>query len=333
MKKFFITGLIVIALLVIAFAGFPFATSPSWPSGPPLPLTIGIYPEIINTLLYIADDRGFFLDNGLNVTIRSYDSGMAASEAMERGEIELAALSEYAFVGQAFQNPAIAVIASQDKSQRFYIISQEGRGIVGIQDLSGKRIGIACRTAAEFYLGRFLMLHGIGFRNVTIADIKPRDSVDAFRAGKIDAFVAERTAVEELRCMPDGPVISWPAQGNQPSFNLVAGRRDWIAGHPELVAKFLRALDTASEYAAGHPAEAQMIVKKRLNLTDAYTTAVWPDHQFSLSLDQSLVFAMEDEARWMIANNLTNTTKVPDFRPYILTDGLESVKSGSVNII
>jgi hypothetical protein len=61
--------------------------------------------------------------------------------------------------------------------------------------------------------------------------------------------------------------------------------------------------------------------------------AVWPDHQFALSLDQSLVLAMEDEGRWMIDNNLTGEKTIPDFRKYIYTRGLEGVKPDSVNII
>ena len=42
---------------------------------------------------------------------------------------------------------------------------------------------------------------------------------------------------------------------------------------------------------------------------------------------------MEDEARWMIANNMTNATAVPDFRKYLDPGPLDSVKPGSVNII
>jgi NitT/TauT family transport system substrate-binding protein len=42
---------------------------------------------------------------------------------------------------------------------------------------------------------------------------------------------------------------------------------------------------------------------------------------------------MEDEARWMINNNLTTEKTVPDFLDYIYIDGLESIKPGSVNII
>ena len=60
--------------------------------------------------------------------------------------------------------------------------------------------------------------------------------------------------------------------------------------------------------------------------------AVWSRNDFSLSLDQSLVVAMENEARWMIKNRLTFETEVPDFLNYIYVEGLNSIKPGSVDI-
>jgi hypothetical protein len=42
---------------------------------------------------------------------------------------------------------------------------------------------------------------------------------------------------------------------------------------------------------------------------------------------------MEDEARWMIRNNLTTEKQVPDFLDYIREDGLKAVKPEAVNII
>jgi hypothetical protein len=60
---------------------------------------------------------------------------------------------------------------------------------------------------------------------------------------------------------------------------------------------------------------------------------VWPDSQFSLSLDQSFITAMEDEARWMIANNLTAEKQVPNFNDYVNEDALKALKPESVNII
>jgi hypothetical protein len=60
---------------------------------------------------------------------------------------------------------------------------------------------------------------------------------------------------------------------------------------------------------------------------------VWKQNQFSLSLDQSLILAMQDESRWLISNNLTTATSIPNFQNYIYIDGLNSVKPQSVNII
>jgi len=66
----------------------------------------------------------------------------------------------------------------------------------------------------------------------------------------------------------------------------------------------------------------------------AFAQAAWSRNQFSLSLDQSLITAMEDEARWMIKNKLTSKKQgVPDFMNYIYIDGLKAVKPEAVNII
>lgn len=42
---------------------------------------------------------------------------------------------------------------------------------------------------------------------------------------------------------------------------------------------------------------------------------------------------MEDEARWMIKNNLTSEKQVPDCMNYVYVDGLKAVKPEAVNII
>ena len=60
---------------------------------------------------------------------------------------------------------------------------------------------------------------------------------------------------------------------------------------------------------------------------------IWPRYQFALSLDQSLITAMEDEARWMIKNKLTREETVPDFLKYIYEDPLKATKPEAVSMI
>jgi NitT/TauT family transport system substrate-binding protein len=70
-----------------------------------------------------------------------------------------------------------------------------------------------------------------------------------------------------------------------------------------------------------------------LNLDAAYMEAVWSQNQYFLSLDQSLIVAMEDEARWMIRNGLTSGNEIPDFLNFIYEDGLKAVMPERVTII
>jgi NitT/TauT family transport system substrate-binding protein len=97
--------------------------------------------------------------------------------------------------------------------------------------------------------------------------------------------------------------------------------------------KFLRSLAQAEVFMSAHPADAKAIVVKRVGLDPGYLDTAWEKNQFSLTLDSSLITAMEDESRWLIKNNLTNETTVPDFRKYIYTKGLDDIKPGSVRII
>jgi NitT/TauT family transport system substrate-binding protein len=116
-------------------------------------------------------------------------------------------------------------------------------------------------------------------------------------------------------------------------YSVMACKDFWVASHPESINKLLKSLGQAEEYTIDHPDEAMAIVQSKFNYSDAEVATVWSDNQFSLSLDQSLVVAMEDEGRWMIANNLTAAKTIPDIRGHIYIKGLEEVKPESVNVI
>ena len=85
-------------------------------------------------------------------------------------------------------------------------------------------------------------------------------------------------------------------QSSQAVYSVLICRNDWIKQHPDLVRRFLNSLAQAEEYIVLHPAEAKAILQKRYHYDDEYVARVWPEHQFSLSLDQSLITAMEDES-------------------------------------
>ena len=60
---------------------------------------------------------------------------------------------------------------------------------------------------------------------------------------------------------------------------------------------------------------------------------LWAPETFIVTLDQSLVLALEDESRWAMKNGLVGGTKVPNYLNFIYFDGLESVKPKAVRIL
>lgn len=336
MKKNVAAAIAVIAVIALAgLGGLILLDSQKSTVKPVESITVAYAPYEVSALLWIAEDLSFFEENGLNLTLRRYDSGAASIDGMINGEADISVgASEFPLVRKAFQNARVQAVGNIDKGDFIYIVARKDRGIGNVSDLKGKKVGTAIGTAAEFHLGRFLALHGMTKQDITLVDIKtPEGWVNAVANGSIDAISTAQPYANAARDRLGNKAVFWPAQSSQPVFSLIISTDDWITEHPELIERFLASLAKADEYAIIHPAEARAIVQRRLNLDAGYMDTVWQQNQFSLSLDQSLVLAMEDEARWMINNNLTNATKVPDFRDYIYTKGLEEVKPESVNII
>ena len=242
--------------------------------------------------------------------------------------------TEFPFTVRALNQATIRTIGSISKSEFTYLVARADRGINEISDLKGKRIGTTFGTIAHFFLGRFLNLNGLNTQDVTLVDLKtPAEWVNAVVDGDIDAVATAQPYANSAKDGLGANAVVWSIQSSQPLYAQAISTDEWITTHPELINRFLRSLLQAEEFAVNHPAEAKAIVKSQMNLTDAYVETVWTQNQFSLSLDQSLILAMEDESRWLINNNLTNATSVPNFQKYIYVDGLETVKPNAVNVI
>jgi len=333
MRKEVALGVAVVIVLAIsgllAWSLSPRASSPEKPEL----LSIGLKPAEANALIYIAEDKGLFTGNGLQVTIKNYTTKLQSFKGMENGDVDISVISEYPVVAAAFEGANISIIGSTCRYQDQYLVARRDRGIEKVSDLQGKKIGVPSGTIGEFYLGRFLDLHGVSPEGVTIENTPFTQAGDAIFNGSVDAVLIYDGAPRSSETLSGNNFSAWPVQSGQPSYDVITCRDDWISGHQVSITRLLTSLVQAEEYMADHPAEGRAIVQKRMDRTEAQMATIWPRFQFSLILDQSLVLAMEDEGRWMIRNNLTDATTIPDYRYYIFQKGLEEIKPESVNII
>ncbi len=286
----------------------------------------------LSALIYIAEAQKFFSANNLDVTIRDYSTCREAVDSMLKGEVNLATCSEFDIVDKTFQNENIQAIATIARYQNEFIVSRLEKGIKNTTDLRGKRVGLPRRSVAEYYLGRFIDLHGLSVQDVTLVDIDPDYLLSALSGGYVDAVVIWQPYITKMENQLMKGLVIWPIQSEQTmSWNLI-GSGSELQRHPELIERVLCSLDQAEKYLKSHPSEARACVQNRLGYNDSYMTKVWRQNQFCLTLDQSLIQVMEDEARWMIENNLTVEKTSPDFLQSLSPTTLETVKPESITL-
>lgn len=297
-------------------------------------VVIGMDASAAGALIHVAYSQGYFTDNDLDVAIKYYSSGLEAMEGALKGEVDAAVCSEFAMVGKIFTGEPVRSWASIDRFMHVYLIALSSGDIASATDLRGKKIGLPLKTSAEFYLGRLLELNGISLHEVTAVDIGTGDLADALQTGKVDAVVAWPPYTYQIEAqLGPGASFRWPIQSDQVGYgNLVSSAR-WVQEHPESIKLFLKALVQAEAYYASNEPDVRNLLKQRLAYDDALLASTLDEHQFQVSLDQSMILAMEDEARWMINNKVVTSKQTPHFIENLYLDGLLAVRPDSVSII
>ena len=282
--------------------------------------------------LYVAQNQGFFSDNGLNVTIVDYSTGTTAVNSLISGVIDVAGSSEYVVAVNAVEKKSISIITSCAESQFVDLICKKDNGISVPSDLSGKTIGTAKGTVAEFDLGRFLEANNMTIQSITMVYLSPSEFATAIVNGTVDAVVSWEPYTDLIKSQLEAEFIDWPLQTDAPFYSTLSCRTDWLTDHSEAATKLLNSLLQAELYLSSNQIHSQEIIQNRFNYTNNYMSTVWSRNNYTLSLTPMLTYVMQQEATWMINNNLTIEKTQPIITNYIKTTPLKTIKPEAVTI-
>ena len=297
-------------------------------------ITLGIYPADFSLLLAIAKDQGFFEKHRLEVDFKEYPLGLAALQGFLRGESDVATVAESAFVSNSFDHRDMKIFASIAIADLVEVIARRDRGIERPTDLKGKRVGISMRTTAGFFFTSFLTLNRMSLTDVTLVEIPPDKWVESIIGGSVDAIVAVGyvSRIESGRDLEitgsSGPLKTarsfigfWSAEGS----GSKGARIEWNASSgPSWMPK--------SGYVPTLPVPGSLSTKRWSRDPD-YVRNIWSKVLFTVSLDQSLLTAMDEEARWNIRAGLIRQKQIPNYLHYLYLKGLEAVKPEAVTIL
>ena len=329
LKSILIDSLIVSVALALLCAC---SQEQSQPKGSLEKITVGAGQSAV--LVYVAKDQGYFTKYGLDVAIKDYQAGKLATDALMAGEVDISTASDSAFVSNSFAYDDLRTFGVIATNQTMELVARKDHGINQIQDLKGKKVGVTKKSSGEFSLGRLLSFHGLSIQEIKIVDLKPKAIVQSIQSSQIDAAVTWQPHVYTIKGKLGDNAISWSADQDQDAYFLLITKNEWISSHPSSIKNFLKALVQAEKFVKSNPAEAKESIRTRYSLETEYLQSVWwPKYQFFIQIPQELILTMEDQARWRIANKLTDKTNIPNYLDHIYLDGLDAVKSEAITII
>ena len=332
MPKKVIIGIVVGVIVVLAVVLFIQKQAGKYP-GEMKKVTIGATTQELSTLIWIAEDQGYFNQNGLDAEVKGYDTGIETINALFAGEVDFADTVDFVISGLGLERDDFKVLASIDTARINYIIARKDRGIQKPSDLKGKRVGLKQGSSSEFYISKFLTFNGLSLQDVELVYSHPPEMPDMISQGEIDVTITWHPHNYHIKNRLGENAVSWSTQVGQDVFWVILGMEEFVQANPETVERLLRALVQAETFTRMRQEEAKEIIARRVNLDSAYIESVWEDFDFEVTLSQAFVLTLEDEARWRIANKPDAQKEMPNYLNFIYLDGLEVVKPEAVTVI
>jgi NitT/TauT family transport system substrate-binding protein len=324
---------IPVVVIILAVGGYFWLSQekPEKYTGPVEKITVAAAEYLTGALIYVAEDQGFFEENGLDVTIKGYGSGKACAGALINGEVDISTSAGFVFVSNSCDHTELRVFGTVATAQVKELVARKDKGITTIDDLVGKKIGVTRKSGAEFLLGIFLTFNALSYKDVELVDLKASEIVEAISNGDIDAAFTWDPYTYNIKKELGENVISW--FGGEDFYFVLLTKEDWIKNNPAAAERFIKSVLEAEDYIKDNSEEAKEFVKNRFNYKSDYIDYSWPKQEFAVILEQAMLITFEDQARWRIKQGLTDATKVPNYLYYIYMDALEEVKPEAIRII
>ncbi len=222
-------------------------------------------PNTNHTGIYVAQEKGFFEEAGLQVTVvQPPDDGAEVLVASGKAQFGVS-FQDYLMPAVSGENPMpVAAVAAVLQHNTSGIISRQGEGMDHPAGMEGKKYATWDLPIEKATLQQVVEADGGDFSKIELIPSTVTDEVSALQSHQVDAiwiFYGWAGVATELAGLPTDyfsfididPVFDYYTP-------VLIGNTDWMAENPDAAKAFLAAARKGYEYAVENPEEAADIL-------------------------------------------------------------------------
>src|SRR5581483_6459059 len=225
-------------------------------------LALGYIPNVQFAPFYLAEAKGFYRDEGINI---SFDNGISPDliKAVGAGKFKFAIADADTVISARAEGIPVTYVASFFEQFPAAIISLPKAGISQPASIKGKKVGIPGQFGSSYVA----LLELLGKLGLTEKDIDLQaigfNQPPQLLAGKVDAVIG----------FANNDALQVAAAGTKPNVMMLGElvpmvgsglvtNDDTLKGSPQLVQGMVRAMLRGMQYTMAHPDEAFQITTK-----------------------------------------------------------------------
>jgi NitT/TauT family transport system substrate-binding protein len=254
------TAKIPVALSMVSVAAILLAgCSSGSPSGASVdeltPFTVVVgspVPGLYTSDVYVADEMGFFEDEGLDVSVQYSQNTSTATQTVAAGQGDVGGISYEGLIMSYAQGLPGKFIYQSFVKNLYFVAVPDGSDIKAASQLAGKKIGVpGLASGAVGFLGIMLEDAGLRADSVTLVPVDPGSATTALQKGQVDALAYFTGGFAPL---PGLTLRQLPVPGVAQVGNVGYFASDSaISKRGDVLTKFLRAIAKATVFMQANP--------------------------------------------------------------------------------
>lgn len=215
MKK--ILAVFMAVCMMLALAGCGGSDAPSKATKEKVKVSLGMLRLTSSAPLFIAMDKGFFADEGIEIDAQWFDAAHPIAVATASSKVNVGATGITASLyNMAANGQKLGIVADKGREQQGYSSSallvtadNFNNGVQSLKDLKGKRIGITQKGSTFHYmLGRMLETQGMSLDDVEIVPLNKVSAVmAALESKQIDGCILNEPNITKVQKAGYGKLV------------------------------------------------------------------------------------------------------------------------------
>ena len=292
----------------------------------PLKMTLFGQPSVNNDAIWMAIERGFYQQEGLDVTYRLFPSGTTAFQSFQSGQGDIVMTGDLPSVQYFFQVKGdYRTIAAIERDSKGYVVVA-GKDITKPQDLIGKTVATRVGSTGSWFISEYLTKNKIDPKTVTVKNLDTQVLPAALCGGEIAAFfIWQPVGSRTLEICPDKAHYLSDATGYVQGYLVAGARPKWLATPQgkDIATRWLRATLKGREVAEKDFPAVAAYANAKLGLSEKATRDQWDTNTRPIAIDKVYYDDFCSLSRW--AQGVKATDGMIDFKALTWIDGLEAI--------